>query len=423
MVERLCALHKPDLALCHSLRRLAAADAGAPRALSPSRHADGRGLRALAAQRDGRGAARLVRRLVGLLSLQDAAAAERRAARTEQASARGARTAAAPARGIRPRCSDEPPNCWCSGFAAAPAVSARRSRWSSAAWGARRAPSTCGAPTSATSASTSTKWISRCRACRPGCSSGSTSKTSAAGASPTTGGSMRRSIPRCGGCSASLPDGVCPLFFPIVVGDKAAAARALQQRGVDALEFWNESIAVGRRDETGCALPAAARPRVADSPGPRATAPRARGARGIRAVTQAGRVMTPLTQAVRSPHGDASPLDSRGNDRHRLGTDDAPPAVERPSPRERGRRSVPYLGMAARLVDAPWRVVVAQAWSPCATGDELIAIAPFRVARSTRCPGSRVWSSSAPVTPDPTISISSCGPGAKRMRFARSRGS
>jgi dTDP-4-amino-4,6-dideoxygalactose transaminase len=41
---------------------------------------------------------------------------------------------------------------------------------------------------------------------------------------------------------ASLPDGVCPLFFPIVVPDKHAAAIALQHRGVDALEFWNESM-------------------------------------------------------------------------------------------------------------------------------------------------------------------------------------
>lgn len=40
----------------------------------------------------------------------------------------------------------------------------------------------------------------------------------------------------------SLPDGACPLFFPIVVGDKHATATALQQRGVDALEFWNESM-------------------------------------------------------------------------------------------------------------------------------------------------------------------------------------
>ena len=42
-------------------------------------------------------------------------------------------------------------------------------------------------------------------------------------------------------------DGVCPLFFPILVSDKHAAATALQQRGVDALEFWNaDSVSVAR---------------------------------------------------------------------------------------------------------------------------------------------------------------------------------
>ena len=48
---------------------------------------------------------------------------------------------------------------------------------------------------------------------------------------------------------ASLPDGVCPLFFPIVVADKHATALALQRRGIDALEFWNESMDGG--DEMG----------------------------------------------------------------------------------------------------------------------------------------------------------------------------
>jgi dTDP-4-amino-4,6-dideoxygalactose transaminase len=38
-----------------------------------------------------------------------------------------------------------------------------------------------------------------------------------------------------------LPDGVCPLFFPLLVADKHEAADALRRRGVDALEFWNES--------------------------------------------------------------------------------------------------------------------------------------------------------------------------------------
>lgn len=43
-------------------------------------------------------------------------------------------------------------------------------------------------------------------------------------------------------------DGVCPLFFPIFVPDKHAAAVALQQRGVDALEFWNEGVAGDEAD-------------------------------------------------------------------------------------------------------------------------------------------------------------------------------
>ncbi|MGH9257376.1 MAG: DegT/DnrJ/EryC1/StrS family aminotransferase [Vicinamibacterales bacterium] len=42
-----------------------------------------------------------------------------------------------------------------------------------------------------------------------------------------------------------LPDGVCPLFFPVLVPSKHAAASALQRRGVEALEFWNESTESG----------------------------------------------------------------------------------------------------------------------------------------------------------------------------------
>jgi dTDP-4-amino-4,6-dideoxygalactose transaminase len=36
-----------------------------------------------------------------------------------------------------------------------------------------------------------------------------------------------------------LDPGVCPLFYPIVVDHKAAAARSLRAQGVQALEFWN----------------------------------------------------------------------------------------------------------------------------------------------------------------------------------------
>jgi perosamine synthetase len=37
-----------------------------------------------------------------------------------------------------------------------------------------------------------------------------------------------------------LEEGVCPLFFPILVRDKHSAAKALRQRGIGAVEFWNE---------------------------------------------------------------------------------------------------------------------------------------------------------------------------------------
>jgi dTDP-4-amino-4,6-dideoxygalactose transaminase len=37
-----------------------------------------------------------------------------------------------------------------------------------------------------------------------------------------------------------LEDGVCPLFFPLLVRDKHAAARALRQLDIGAVEFWND---------------------------------------------------------------------------------------------------------------------------------------------------------------------------------------
>ena len=46
----------------------------------------------------------------------------------------------------------------------------------------------------------------------------------------------------------TLPDGVCPLFFPIVVPDKQATAERLRSRGVDALEFWNDSSEPGGQE-------------------------------------------------------------------------------------------------------------------------------------------------------------------------------
>jgi dTDP-4-amino-4,6-dideoxygalactose transaminase len=50
-----------------------------------------------------------------------------------------------------------------------------------------------------------------------------------------------------------LPDGVCPLFLPVIVGDKHAACEELHARGVAALEFWNHSV------ESGSEMSAAAR--------------------------------------------------------------------------------------------------------------------------------------------------------------------
>jgi dTDP-4-amino-4,6-dideoxygalactose transaminase len=39
-----------------------------------------------------------------------------------------------------------------------------------------------------------------------------------------------------------LPEGVCPLFFPILVQDKHSAAQALWKRGIGAVEFWNDEV-------------------------------------------------------------------------------------------------------------------------------------------------------------------------------------
>jgi dTDP-4-amino-4,6-dideoxygalactose transaminase len=39
-----------------------------------------------------------------------------------------------------------------------------------------------------------------------------------------------------------LPDGVCPLFFPILVSDKRSAAETLGKLGIETIEFWNDSV-------------------------------------------------------------------------------------------------------------------------------------------------------------------------------------
>jgi dTDP-4-amino-4,6-dideoxygalactose transaminase len=48
-----------------------------------------------------------------------------------------------------------------------------------------------------------------------------------------------------GRVSRPLPDpesGVCPLFFPMLVPNKRAVVDGLARRGVEALEFWNDSV-------------------------------------------------------------------------------------------------------------------------------------------------------------------------------------
>jgi dTDP-4-amino-4,6-dideoxygalactose transaminase len=54
-----------------------------------------------------------------------------------------------------------------------------------------------------------------------------------------------------GRVSRPLPDpesGVCPLFFPMLVPNKRAVVDGLARRGVEALEFWNDSVERGGRE-------------------------------------------------------------------------------------------------------------------------------------------------------------------------------
>ena len=55
-----------------------------------------------------------------------------------------------------------------------------------------------------------------------------------------------------GACKAVIreaPPGVCPLFFPLLVQDKGAAARALWKRGIMATELWNEGDPASKEQE------------------------------------------------------------------------------------------------------------------------------------------------------------------------------
>jgi hypothetical protein len=51
---------------------------------------------------------------------------------------------------------------------------------------------------------------------------------------------LRQLLPGVSLLREDLPEGTCPLFFPILVEDKKAAAKALRARGVSAVEFWND---------------------------------------------------------------------------------------------------------------------------------------------------------------------------------------
>jgi hypothetical protein len=57
----------------------------------------------------------------------------------------------------------------------------------------------------------------------------------------------RRLVDRLEGAAplfSDVPDGVCPLFCPVLVPDKPRAARLLWDRGIEALQFWNEGVAI-----------------------------------------------------------------------------------------------------------------------------------------------------------------------------------
>jgi hypothetical protein len=48
-----------------------------------------------------------------------------------------------------------------------------------------------------------------------------------------------------------LAEGLCPLTYPIFVHDKHAAARALERRGIEAVEMWNDDPAQGGSPVSG----------------------------------------------------------------------------------------------------------------------------------------------------------------------------
>ena len=45
-----------------------------------------------------------------------------------------------------------------------------------------------------------------------------------------------------------LPEGTCPLFFPILVPDKRSTVRVLRQRGIGALDWWSHPASATRTE-------------------------------------------------------------------------------------------------------------------------------------------------------------------------------
>ena len=63
---------------------------------------------------------------------------------------------------------------------------------------------------------------------------------------------LREELAEHAAVRTDLPPGVCPLFFPLLVRDKAHASRVLRERGVIATELWNEGDAsVAGQEGTG----------------------------------------------------------------------------------------------------------------------------------------------------------------------------
>ena len=245
-VERVCRLYNPDLLYVIHYVGWPQPMAGADRPVPAPRDAAGRRLRALAPQRDGRWPrTRLVRTVVGLLSLQDAAASQRCAPRAERAAAgiAGAAEAAARRFGVGPRthrrtgrAADSRPR---------PTASAPRCRWSNAAWVAPRAPWTCSARTSATSASTWTRWISPCRPCPNGSSNDWTSKTSAGAASRTIGSSSNSSIRTSFPCSPSCLPASARCFSRSSSRTRLWRPRRCASAVSMRWKFWNDAVGTG----------------------------------------------------------------------------------------------------------------------------------------------------------------------------------